>query len=29
MSLIIAENIQKDYKTGELTVKALKGMSFE
>ncbi len=29
MSLIIAENIQKDYKTGEVTVKALKGMNFE
>jgi putative ABC transport system ATP-binding protein len=29
MSLIIAENIQKDYKTGEVTVKALKGLSFE
>lgn len=29
MSLIIAENIQKDYRTGELTVKALKGLSFE
>jgi len=29
MSLITAENIQKDYKTGEVTVKALKGVSFE
>lgn len=29
MSLIIAENIQKDYRTGEVTVKALKGLSFE
>jgi len=29
MSLIIAENIQKDYKTGEVTVKALKGLTFE
>ncbi len=29
MSLIVAENIQKDYKTGEVTVKALKGLSFE
>ncbi|HAK88428.1 MAG: ABC transporter [Nitrospirae bacterium GWC2_46_6] len=29
MSLIAAENIQKDYKTGEVTVKALKGLSFE
>ena len=29
MSLIMAENIQKDYKTGEVTVKALKGLSFE
>lgn len=29
MSLISAENIQKDYKTGEVTVKALKGLSFE
>ena len=29
MSLILAENIQKDYKTGEVTVKALKGLSFE
>ena len=28
MSLISAENIQKDYKTGEVTVKALKGLSF-
>jgi len=28
MSLIAAENIQKDYKTGEVTVKALKGLSF-
>lgn len=29
MSLIIAENIQKDYRTGEVTVKALKGLSFQ
>jgi len=29
MSLITAENIQKDYKAGEVTVKALKGLSFE
>ena len=29
MSLIAAENIQKDYKTGEVTVKALKSLSFE
>jgi len=29
MSLITAENIQKEYKTGEVTVKALKGLSFE
>src|SRR3990172_7505257 len=29
MPLIAAENIQKDYKTGEVTVKALKGVSFE
>lgn len=29
MSLIIAENIKKDYQTGEVTVKALKGLSFE
>jgi len=29
MSLISAENIQKEYKTGEVTVKALKGLSFE
>src|SRR4030067_694143 len=29
MSLIVAENIQKDYKTGEVTVKALKDLSFE
>jgi len=29
MSLITAENIQKDYKTGEVIVKALKGVSFE
>lgn len=28
MSLILAENIQKDYKTGEVTVKALKGGEF-
>jgi putative ABC transport system ATP-binding protein len=29
MSLIVADNIQKDYRTGEVTVKALKGLSFE
>lgn len=29
MSLIFADNIQKDYKTGEVVVKALKGLSFE
>jgi len=29
MSLIIAENIQKNYQTGEVTVKALKSLSFE
>lgn len=29
MSLITAKNIQKYYKTGEVTVKALKGLSFE
>jgi len=29
MSLISAENIQKDYKTGEVTIRALKGLSFE
>jgi putative ABC transport system ATP-binding protein len=29
MPLITAENIQKDYKTGEVTVKALKSLSFE
>src|SRR3990170_4430714 len=29
MSLIVAENIQKHYKTSEVTVKALKGLSFE
>jgi putative ABC transport system ATP-binding protein len=29
MSLITAENIQKDYQTGEVTVKALKGVSFQ
>lgn len=29
MSLIAAENIQKNYKTGEVTVKALKALSFE
>ncbi len=29
MSLITAENIQKDYKTGEVIVKALKGVSFQ
>jgi putative ABC transport system ATP-binding protein len=28
MSLILAENIQKDYRTGEVTVRALKGLSF-
>lgn len=29
MSLISAENIQKDYRTGEVTVRALKDVSFE
>jgi len=29
MPLIIAENVQKDYQAGEITVKALKGLSFE
>jgi len=29
MSLIIAENVQKDYQAGEITVKALKGLSFQ
>jgi putative ABC transport system ATP-binding protein len=29
MSLISAENIQKDYKTGEVTVRALKSLSFD
>ncbi len=29
MSLIMAENIQKDYQVGEVIVKALKGLSFE
>jgi putative ABC transport system ATP-binding protein len=29
MSLISAENIQKEYKTGEVIVKALKGVSFQ
>ncbi|MEW5949386.1 MAG: ABC transporter ATP-binding protein [Thermodesulfobacteriota bacterium] len=29
MPLITAENIQKDYQTGEVTVKALKDLSFE
>jgi putative ABC transport system ATP-binding protein len=29
MSLISAENIQKNYQTGEVTVKALKSLSFE
>jgi putative ABC transport system ATP-binding protein len=28
MSLIVAENIQKDYRTGEVTIKALKGLTF-
>jgi putative ABC transport system ATP-binding protein len=29
MPLIVAENIRKDYQTGEVSVKALKGVSFE
>ncbi|MBP1742358.1 MAG: transporter related protein, partial [Deltaproteobacteria bacterium] len=29
MGLIIAENISKDYQTGEAAVRALKGVSFE
>ncbi|MBI5741335.1 MAG: ABC transporter ATP-binding protein [Nitrospirae bacterium] len=29
MSLIVAENIKKDYFAGEVTVRALKGLSFE
>jgi putative ABC transport system ATP-binding protein len=29
MSLITAENIRKDYQTGEVSVRALKGLSFE
>jgi putative ABC transport system ATP-binding protein len=29
MSLIIAENIRKDYRAGEVTIRALKGLSFE
>ena len=29
MSLIMAENIRKDYQTGEISIKALKGLSFE
>ena len=29
MSLIVAENIRKDYKTGEVSIAALKGLSFE
>lgn len=29
MPLIFAENIKKEYKTGEVTVKALKGLNFE
>jgi putative ABC transport system ATP-binding protein len=28
MSLIVAEDIQKDYRTGEVTIKALKGLTF-
>jgi putative ABC transport system ATP-binding protein len=29
MSLIIAENVKKDYRAGDVTVSALKGLSFE
>ncbi len=29
MSLIIAENIDKDYQAGEITIRALRGVSFE
>lgn len=29
MSLIVAENISKDYQAGEITIKALRGVSFE
>ncbi|RJQ16203.1 MAG: ABC transporter ATP-binding protein [Nitrospiraceae bacterium] len=29
MSLIIAENVRKDYRAGEITVRALKALSFE
>ena len=29
MSLIVAENIHKDYQVGEIRVEALKGVSFE
>ncbi len=29
MGLIVAENISKDYLVGEVTVRALKGVSFE
>ena len=29
MSLIVAENVRKDYRTGDVTVAALKGFSFE
>ncbi|MBW1675991.1 MAG: ABC transporter ATP-binding protein [Deltaproteobacteria bacterium] len=29
MSLIVAENISKDYQAGEISIKALKGVSFE
>jgi putative ABC transport system ATP-binding protein len=29
MSLIIAENVKKDYKTGEVVVPAIRGVSFE
>ena len=29
MGLIVAENISKDYQVGEVTVRALKGVSFE
>jgi putative ABC transport system ATP-binding protein len=29
MSLIVAENVQKDYQSGEVIVRALKGLSFE